>query len=56
MNVVSCHFLVTYKKTTVILTCHIKLFSYYPSKGFVIIENNSYALIDTPLYSKQQIY
>ena len=44
MNIISCHGLSIEDKAIVILTFHIKLVSYYLSKGFVIIDHELYAL------------
>ena len=40
MKIVSCNGFVKKEALTVILMCHIKLFSYYLSKVFVMIEKD----------------
>ena len=51
----SCYGFVNNKKSTVILSYNRKLFDYYLSKGFFILENESNALRYVPLRVKQRI-
>ena len=55
MNMISCHEFVKYKKSSIILSCHIKLVDYYLCKRFVIHYNNSSALNNVPRCVKKII-
>ena len=52
LNIVSCYIFVQFENSTLILTCRSKLVSYYPSKGFLILERYSKALKNVPLRVK----
>ena len=52
----SCYGFVQYENSKLILTCRIKLVSYYLSKGFVIIDRDSQVPKNAPLRVKQCIH
>ena len=55
MSIISCHGFLNYKNAAVLSSFCIKLVYYYPSKGFVLHDNNSSALNNVPQHVKQII-
>ena len=55
MDIMSYHVFVNNNNSTIIFSCRDKLFSYYLSKYFVILENNSSALRDMHMRANQII-
>ena len=53
---VSCYGLKKENNSKINLTCRSKLVSYYPPKGFLMIDHDSQALKNTPLRVKKYIH